>query len=226
MKAMMRTSMQPFRRRLADFLRDRRGVAATEFAFVAPVMLIAFFGTVEFCSGVAVDRKVTLIARTLSDLTSQQSASANGNTSNDAAIIVDANLQNTFTASISIMASYDPSPTQATVSEIYVDHNKNAKVQWSKSAVIASGAIQATLMTSARPYLQDVTNVVPSQLLVPQTYLIFSEVGYQYLPTIGYVMSKTTGVNLSDVSYTRPRQATCIVYNNVPVLVSGTCPQS
>ena len=34
-------------------------------------MLVMFFGTVEFSSGVAVDRKVTLMARTLSDLTSQ-----------------------------------------------------------------------------------------------------------------------------------------------------------
>ena len=50
---------------------DRRGVAAIEFAMIVPIMLVMFFGTVEFSSGVAVDRKVTLMARTLSDLTSQ-----------------------------------------------------------------------------------------------------------------------------------------------------------
>ncbi len=38
---------------------------------IVPVMLVLFFGTDEFSSGVAVDRKVTLMARTLSDLTSQ-----------------------------------------------------------------------------------------------------------------------------------------------------------
>ena len=38
---------------------------------IVPLMLVMFFGTVEFSSGVAVDRKVTLMARTLSDLTSQ-----------------------------------------------------------------------------------------------------------------------------------------------------------
>ena len=37
-------------------------------------MLVMFFGTVEFSSGVAVDRKVTLMARTLSDLTSQSTS--------------------------------------------------------------------------------------------------------------------------------------------------------
>ena len=49
-----------FALRLVD---DRRGVAAIEFAMIVPIMLVMFFGTVEFSSGVAVDRKVSLVAR-------------------------------------------------------------------------------------------------------------------------------------------------------------------
>ena len=194
---------------------DSSGIAATEFAFIAPVMLVLFFGTVEFCSAVAVDRKVTLMARALSDLTSQ------------AAISMDDNyVQNIFTASIAIANPYDASPTTATLSEVYVDSNNKATIVWSKSATIASGATQATLTGSARNPGDDVSTVVPSQLLVRQTYLIFSEVGYTYKPTIGYTMAKS-GVALNDVSYTRPRQLTCVVYNNVPVLTGTpptTCP--
>ena len=37
---------------------------------------------------------------------------------------------------------------------------------------------------------------------------------------VGYVMGKA-GVTLSDVSYTRPRQVACVVYNGVP---ATTCP--
>ena len=48
-----------------DMFRDRRGVAAIEFAFIVPLMLVMFFGVVEFSSGVAVDRKVTLVALSL-----------------------------------------------------------------------------------------------------------------------------------------------------------------
>ncbi len=44
------------------------------------------------------------------------------------------------------------------------------------------------------------------------TYLLLSEVNFQYVPTIGYVMAKG-GVNLSDVAYTRPRQSVCVMYN-------------
>jgi Flp pilus assembly protein TadG len=222
MKAMIGISMLPFRGRLPRFFRDRRGVAAIEFAMIAPFMLIAFFGTVEFCTAVAIDRKVTLIARTFSDLTSQQTPPS---LAVDGASIADPDFVNNFTAGMKIVQPYDATLVLGTISEVYVDSNAKATVQWSRSAIVQSGATQATLTTSARKFGDDVSNVVPPQLLVKQTYLIFSETSYKYTPTIGYVMAKA-GVNMSDVSYTRPRQATCITYNNVPLLVAGKCPQS
>jgi Flp pilus assembly protein TadG len=200
-----------------DLSTDCSGVAATEFAVIVPMMLVMFFGTVEFSSGVAVDRKVTLVARTLSDLTSQSPSAV---ALSPSAVVADSDLQNFFTASIAILTPYAATPTKATLSEIYVDSNKVAKIQWSKAATIASGATQATLTTSSRNAGDDVTPTVPATLLIPKTYLIFSEVSYLYTPTVGYVMG-TAGVTLNDVAYTRPRQVTCVTYNNAP---ASTCP--
>lgn len=201
-----------------DMLADCRGIAATEFAVIVPIMLVLFFGTVEFSTGVAVDRKVTIIARTLADLTSQAPLTPPSST---AATINDASLQNFFTAGIKILTPYDPTPAKATVSEIYVDSSQVAKIQWSKAAIISSStATQATLTASSRNSGDVVTSMVPSKLLVKQTYLILSEVSYRYVPTIGYVMAKA-GVNLSDVAYTRSRQAVCVIYNSVP---TDPCP--
>ena len=188
---------------------DRRGLAATEFAFIMPVMLVMFFGTVEFSSGVAVDRKITLVARTLSDLTSQS-----------ATAVTDSYLQNAFTASIAILTPYAATPTNAQISEIYIDSTNVAKVQWSKAATISSGASQATLTTSARAPGDNVTSMIPPTLLVAKTYLVLSEVSYLYKPTVGYVMAKA-GISLSDLSYSRPRYVTCVTYNNLP---AGNCP--
>ncbi|MEN3349018.1 MAG: hypothetical protein V7632_2653 [Bradyrhizobium sp.] len=199
MSKVMKTVPAILRRAVIRFRDDCRGLAAVEFAFIMPLMLVMFFGTVEFSSGVAVDRKVTLMARTLSDLTSQ------------AIQVSDADLTAFFTASIGIMTPYDASPTKATLSEIYVDATKIAKVKWSKAATVASGATQASLTTSTRTVGQDVSSIIPTALLVPNTYLIFSEISYKYVPTIGYVMSKT-GLTLSDVAYTRPRQSLCVIY--------------
>jgi Flp pilus assembly protein TadG len=192
---------------LADLLRDRSGIAATEFSLIVPIMLVMFFGTVEISSGVAVARKVTLVARTLSDLTSQVGPPIDDNY-----------LQNVFTASIAIMPPYPATPTKAQLSEIYIDSNNIAKIQWSKAATIGGGATSATLVPSTRAAGDIVT--VPPDLLIAKTYLIFSETSYLYTPTVGYVMG-ISGVTLSDSSYTRPRQVTCVIYNNVP---TAACP--
>jgi Flp pilus assembly protein TadG len=173
-----------------DLLQDCRGIAATEFAVIVPIMLVMFFGTVEFSSGVAVDRKVTLMARTLSDLTSQSLS------------VDDTTMTGFFAASGAIMTPYSSTPTLSTVSELYVDPaTLTAKVQWSKGS--AARALNSTV-------------TIPTALQVADTYLIFSEVSYRYVPTIGYVMAKA-GVNLSDVAYTRPRQSRCVLYSPATV---------
>jgi Flp pilus assembly protein TadG len=174
-----------------DLLEDRSAIAATEFAVIVPLMLVLFFGTVEFSSGVAVDRKVTLMARTLSDLTSQSPPAG----------VADTDLTNYFAAGNGIMWPYTPvngyPAAKATISELFVDPNSlQARVQWSKG--------DAPRATSS-------IVTIPNALAVAGTYLIFSEVSFLYTPTVGYVMVKT-GVNLSDVAYTRPRQATCVFY--------------
>lgn len=174
------------RRRARDLLGDKRGVAAIEFAMIVPLMLVLFFGTNEFSSGVAVDRKVTLMARTLSDLTSQ-------NTS-----VTDTQLTNFFNASKAIMTPYDSTPVKSTITELYVDPNTlQAKVQWSKGDA---------------PRTSGTTVAIPSALQIGGTYLIYSEVTYKFIPTVGYVLAKT-GITLSDFTFTRPRQSTCVMYN-------------
>lgn len=195
--------------------KDTRGLAATEFAFIVPFMLVMFFGTVEISSGVAVDRKVTLVARTLSDLLSQAGPPPPPAPVSSYAPADDTYLQNVFTAGIAILTPYCAVPATLQLTEIYVDKNQVAKVQWSKAASVPTcNATQVTLTTSTRSAGDTIT--IPPTLLVKQTYLIFSEVSYNYTPVgIGYVMK--SNVLLSDVSYTRPRQVVCVIYNNLPV---------
>jgi len=187
---------------------DCSGIAAVEFAVIVPIMLVMFFGTVEFSSGVAVDRKVTLIARTLSDLTSQSLT------------VADTDITNFFTASNAIMTPYPSAPTQSTLSELYVDPvTLKARVEWSRSATFNSAG--AVVLGSGRAVKSSVT--IPSQLAVGGTYLIFSEVSYLYTPAVGYVMAKA-GVTLSDVSYTRPRQSQCVINPTPAPGVTVPCP--
>jgi Flp pilus assembly protein TadG len=203
MKAAISTPFRIFWRRLAEFRRDRSGIAATEFAVVVPLMLVLFFGAVEFSTGVAVDRKVTLVARTLADLVSQNPS------------VTDTQFTNFFNAGTQVMSQYTLPPYSAstlhsTISELYVDPNShNAKVQWSKGYAVRSIGSNVT---------------IPTALKVDGTYLIFSEVSYLYTPTVGYVMAKA-GINLSNLAYTRPRQSLCVAYPATTNGSAGTCTQ-
>jgi Flp pilus assembly protein TadG len=206
-------------RPVRELFSDCRGIAATEFAVIVPIMLVLFFGTVEFSSGVAVDRKVTIFARTVSDITSQAPQSTS-----PATLATDTYLQNAFTAGIAIFYPYlqgSSSTVNGTISEIYVDSGGVARIVWSKAATLSPGASQATLGVSTRNAGDVVTSIVPPQLLQNRTYLIFSEINYAYIPAIGYVMVPS-GVRLADVAYSAPRQGTCVIYNNLPA--ASSCP--
>ncbi|MBR1224661.1 pilus assembly protein [Bradyrhizobium sp. AUGA SZCCT0176] len=175
---------------------DTRGIAAVEFAMVVPVMLVLFFGTVEYSTAVAVDRKVTLMARTLSDLTSQNVSVTTGQ------------LSNIFNASTGIMTPYPSSEVNARIVELYIDKDLVVRQIW-------------TATSGSTPPAGTVT--VPAALKVAGSYLIYSEVTYQHKPIIGYLMPKA-GKNLSDVTYTRPRQSLC-VFNPPPAVgATGSCP--
>jgi Flp pilus assembly protein TadG len=195
------------RRYAAELSKDCRGVAATEFAMIVPLMLVMFFGVVEFSSGVAVDRKVTLVARTLSDLTSQSIS------------VTDNDLKNFFAASTGILTPYSATPTQSTITELYVDPTTlKAKVQWSMASTIDSTGKVVLAVSSHKP--KDIVTIPPA-LQVGDTYLIWSEVSYNYVPAVGYVMAKA-GVNLNDLTYTRPRQSRCVDYPP-PVSPTPSC---
>ena len=188
-------------RRARDFVNDCGGVAAVEFAFILPLMLVLFFGTIDFSQGIAVDRKVTIMARTLADLTSQ-------NTS-----VTTTQLNNFFAASTAVMTPYPAGPVRATLSELYVDPNSlQVRVQWSVGA--APRGVGSNV-------------VIPTRLQIGGTYLIMSEVSYVFVPTVGYLMAPS-GITLDDVAYTRPRQnlgtaAACVFYPPDPS-PTPTCP--
>ena len=112
--------------------------------------------------------------------------------------ITDAQLTNIFNAGTGIMTPYSSSPVNSTITELYVDPaTKVARVQWSKGAA---------------PRGAGSTVAIPAALQVGGSYLIYSEVSYKYVPSIGYVMAKG-GITMSDFTYTRPRQSTCVMYN-------------
>jgi Flp pilus assembly protein TadG len=170
---MLKTSILGKISRLA---RDKRGVSAVEFALLAPVMIGLYFGCAEIATGVGTDRKVSLVAAALANLSAQT------------ATIATADMTNILDASGAIITPYDATKLKMTITCIKIDANKVATVKWS---VTRNGTANSGTIT------------VPSALAVANSYLIFAQASYAYTPTVGYTISGT--LNLSDQMYMTPR---------------------
>jgi Flp pilus assembly protein TadG len=172
-------------RLLRSFARDRKGVSAVEFALLLPLMMTLYIGGAEVSQAVSVSRKTTLVARTVADLSSQSSG------------ITAANMTNILDASAAVVSPFDASRLSVTVSQVKIDANNIATIDWS-----------VTRNGTARTNGETVT--LPAGLVVANTYLIWSEVAYNYQPAIGYVI--TGNLNLTDKMYMRPRLSTSVTY--------------
>jgi Flp pilus assembly protein TadG len=172
---------------LTRFAKERRGLAALEFAMLLPMMMTLFLGSVEITTGVAIHRKVTLTARTIADLSSQFS------------IIANSDMSNILNSSSDVIFPYAAANLQSVVSELAVNAQGQATVVWSD-----------TLNGTARTVGSVVT--IPTNLAVPNTYLLLGEASYSYTPSYAYVVTGT--LTLSDQIYMRPRPANSVVRND------------
>ena len=171
--------------RLARFGRDRRGVSAVEFAILAPVMIALYLGCVEISDGVAVDRKVSLTAAALANLTSESTALS----SND--------MTNILAAASAIIQPYSASNLRMTVSCMAIDANKNVTVKWTATG---NGGVSGG------------TASVPTDLRIASTYLVLAQVSYAYKPIVGYTISGT--LTLTDQMFMMPR-ISAPTYNSI-----------
>ncbi len=174
---MLNTATDKVCRHRTRFARDQRGVSAVEFALVAPIMIGLYFGCVEISDAISVDRKVSLAAAALANLSSQTTT------------ISDNEMNNILDASGAIVAPYDVSKMKMTITCINIDANKTATVKWSETR---NGTVKSGTVT------------LPAALQIASSQIILAEASYDYQPTVGYTITGT--INLADKMYMTPRQ--------------------
>jgi Flp pilus assembly protein TadG len=107
--------------RLRRFCRDRRGVAAVEFSLILPIMLTIYLGGVEVGDGFAIDTRVTLVTRAVTDLATQY------------VTIDNSDMSTILNASTAIVTPYSSANIIVTLSEVTTDNNGNGTITWSDS---------------------------------------------------------------------------------------------
>jgi Flp pilus assembly protein TadG len=151
-------------------------------------MLTMYLGGVEVSQAVSADRKTTLVAHTIGDLTAQVS-----NSSSD-------DMTNVFNAGSAVAYPFSSANLKMTVTSVCIDSTgTKATVAWSKTA---NGSVRTGTVTS----------LIPAALMIANTSLIWGEATYAYKPTIGWTITGT--LNLKDQFFLRPRLSNSVTLDS------------
>lgn len=143
---------------LCGFIQDRQGLAAIEFAFIAPLMLLLYFGMVEFSTAYMANRRANHTASITADLIAQDQETNR------------ATLAKAFSVGGRIMPPYDVGPLSMRVTSVTLDSNNRAIVDWSSRHGTGINALRRG----------DVYGSLPADLLTAGQSLIIGESHYVY----------------------------------------------
>ncbi|MCP8938132.1 pilus assembly protein [Alsobacter sp. SYSU M60028] len=153
------------------FGRDRRGVAAVEFALILPILLTLYVGTVETTQLLTADRRVTLLGATLADLASQASK------------VKDADLAGMVAAGSAVLSPLPAGATRVRLTSISISgtgSTATATVCWSYAS---------NWTTYARGTVLDTTLVPAAMRAQSNVSFILSQVEYPYTPPIAVLLT-------------------------------------
>ena len=191
MLAKLRRDLLDTLARFKRLRREKRGVAAVEFALVLPVLVTAYVGTIEVTQAVIANRKMVATTSALGDLAAQ------------AQVLSDNDVSNVFDAATSTMQPFRTTSLQMRVTQIKIVGGV-ARVAWS----------DARGMTARSPgavFTGVPSGLMPSDPLVTQ-YLVYSEVTYSYTSPLGNMLIGT--MNMSENFWLRPRIGECVRRNS------------
>ncbi|MFN5614467.1 MAG: TadE/TadG family type IV pilus assembly protein [Brevundimonas sp.] len=168
--------MRPFDL-LRRLIRDRRGVSAVEFALIAPLMILMYFGAAELTQAYMAQKRVIHVASVIADLTSQETALNQG--------MVD----DIFAAGQHILQPFPVAPLSQRLTSIE-RVNDTTSVLWTRTS--GGGGFGAT---GSIP--------LPADVLENGETIIVAEVLYTYNSPIGDLLPN--GVQFDAIYYLRPR---------------------
>lgn len=188
--------------RMGRFLRDRRGVAAIEFAFVAPILFALYFLTAEIGQAIDTNKKVSRVASMVGDLVAQQPS------------VTASELDAIMKIGGALLKPYSRSNADVGVVAIQVSNDTApvARVAWSRRLVGGTGrkgVAAGTVVT------------VPDKLLVKGSFYVLATAELGYRPIITWsqqgreslglmAMAGFDNMRMEERFYLRPRMSSAI----------------
>jgi Flp pilus assembly protein TadG len=181
--------------------REKRGIAAVEFALIAPLLLGMYFLTLEVSQGIEANKKIARVGSMVADLITQQQTI--GKSELDAIMKIGG----------SIMQPYGRTNPKIVITAIDITPDPNSKVQvaWSRKMIDGVASADAAKNT---------ITTVPTALNIKGSFLIRVESFLDYRPLITWTagQKQVTGLTgafdsiaMKETYYLRPRMSTSIV---------------
>ena len=186
---------ETIRRRIAGatrFAGDRSGVAAIEFAMVAPIVLFLFLGTLEMSQAITVDRRVTQVASSTADLVARTKQTTTSEMDGIMDLIDET------------MKPYDPNLMKVTLVNVAAnpDDASDTRVCW----VYNHNGGASTSATAGAAY------TLPTGLVEAGDSVVIAEVQYDYQPLITNYFIKST-LALTEKFFLKPRLSTMVEFD-------------
>lgn len=177
------------RARLRRLCADRSGISAVEFALILPIIIVLIAASEDFGQALMVDRRMSQIAATTTDLTAQQGSWTTSN--------LDAILSGTST----IIQPFPNGSLTIVVAALNVDASLNTTVAWSRGYNASAWAVGSKPpVTVSKVILQSGVQMIVAQA----TYGLTTPFASLLKPVTGlssYTYSRT-GINRPRVSNT------------------------
>ena len=191
---------------LARLRRETGGMAAIEFAMIAPIMFFLFVGTIEFSQALTVDRRLTQAASSTADLIARapNSGLTAAQVDRDLKIveqlIAPYELERLYVKVISVIAQGTPGNPSVL---IYT-------VDWSRDNLAGTPHNRG-----------DTFNQIPQGLLVAGESVIVSEATYNYAPLVfNYFIQ--SAFNMTERFFLKPRNSSCVHLRPINCVTGGT----
>jgi Flp pilus assembly protein TadG len=187
----------PLLARVTGLLRDKRGVAALEFALIVPLLLSMYFVTMEVAQGIETNKKVGRVGSMVADLVTQQQETRK------------ADLDAILSIGEATLQPYNRSKPTIIITAIKVTDETTPKVNvvWSRKLNNGNFSIDAVAGTATS---------VPPALKIKGSFLIRVESKLAYAPVITWASESKAplgltaafdGISMSESYYLRPRMS-------------------
>ncbi|WP_246591708.1 TadE/TadG family type IV pilus assembly protein [Aminobacter anthyllidis] len=179
---------------------DKRGVAAIEFAIIAPLLLSLYFVTMEVSQGIETNKKVSRVGSMVADLVTQQQT------------IKKSEIDAIMKIGESILQPYNRSVGKIVITAIEITDEATPKVKvvWSRKLVNGVASVDAP---------KEAPTTVPAALKIKGTFLIRVKSDLEYKPVITWAAESKPalglaaafdGISMSETYYLRPRMSQSI----------------